>query len=197
MGRFISHWELQLRWDFYALLAVSVLTVPLGWAISWIAAATVHELGHITAIRLLGCPIEAISVGWHGARIVTGNLDNKEWICALAGPLCGLLPILFARCFPAFALCGFVQTAFNLLPVYPMDGGRALFCLLRNFCEESQARMITFWVAAGTITGCALLAFYLNRKFSVGLAPFLIIGVLAIKTLAIKFPCKDGGYAVQ
>ena len=50
----------------------------------------------------------------------------QELFCALAGPAAGAAVILLWRIFPEAAAAAAVQTAFNLLPVYPLDGGRAV-----------------------------------------------------------------------
>lgn len=54
----------------------------------------------------------------------------KEALCALAGPVGSFSVVLLAEYFPEAALFGLVQGLYNLLPVYPLDGGRILRCLL-------------------------------------------------------------------
>lgn len=112
---------------FWLVLALVGLLFPLRFVAGVLSAAAVHELGHILAIRLTGGCVRRLELGAGGARIVTDPMEpGAELVCALAGPVAGLLTLLGWRWFPEAAAAGLVQTAFNLLPVYPMDGGRAL-----------------------------------------------------------------------
>ena len=99
-------------------------------------AAAVHELGHLLALWLCGARIEGLSLGLSGARLdYAGALSRAQTVlCALAGPLAGALYALAAcRIGGAFWLrsgaASLCLTAFNLMPVLPLDGGRALLCL--------------------------------------------------------------------
>ena len=62
-----------------------------------------------------------------------------ELLCALAGPFGSLLLALLLRHVPELAICGLIQGVYNLLPLYPLDGGRALRCLF-SFAGEKGER---------------------------------------------------------
>lgn len=97
-------------------------------------AATFHELGHILCLRYTGATIHTLSLGLHGAVMETAPLSyGQEILCALAGPAFGLLLLPLSRVYPWLAFWGLCQSLYNLLPLYPLDGGRvlrALLCLL-------------------------------------------------------------------
>lgn len=48
----------------------------------------------------------------------------------------------------------------NLLPVEPLDGGQALFCLLAPHMEEPRARRVVLLVSVLTILPLAAAGFY-------------------------------------
>ena len=117
--------------SFWLILALMLLLFPLRFLAGVMIAALVHECGHLLAIRFSGGEVLAIRLHGCGARIETAPMEpGKEALCALAGPAAGALTIFAWRVFPDLALAGLVQTVFNLIPVYPLDGGRAL----RNIC---------------------------------------------------------------
>ena len=123
--------KLHVSGGFWLVLAMAVLLFPIRFLAGVILAAAVHELGHLAAIRVTGGRVLGMEFHAGGVRILTGPMEPRtEIICALAGPAVGALTILMWRVFPELAAAGLVQTLFNLLPAYPLDGGR----ILRNIC---------------------------------------------------------------
>lgn len=122
---------------FWLVLAMALLLFPLRFLAGVLIAAAVHECGHLLAIRRTGGRVRRIGLHAGGVRIVTDPMEpGREALCALAGPAAGALTLFAWRVFPELALAGLVQTAFNLLPIYPLDGGRAvrnICCKIRDF----------------------------------------------------------------
>ncbi len=111
----------------WIILALAILLLPLHWIMAAMLAATVHELGHYASLRLCGVPVHELRIGVGGASMRVGQMDRLQTvICALAGPASGLFLLLFARWLPRTAVCACIQSAYNLLPVYPLDGGRVM-----------------------------------------------------------------------
>lgn len=121
--------------------AAALLLIPLPWVVAWFAAAAIHELSHCLMVLLCGRRIERIVVGGQGAEIITDYLtDVQTALCALAGSAGGLSLLMLAPRFPRLAVCALVQSVFNLLPVFPLDGGRALraVCSLLFSCKAGE-----------------------------------------------------------
>lgn len=120
----------------YIAAAAGILLLPLNWLLSALAAAVIHEFAHFAALNCCRAAVFGIEVGLCGAKISTGPLlPGQEIICAAAGPLASLGLLIFAPWMPLLAFVGLFQGIFNLLPLYPMDGGRiarGIVCLLRE-----------------------------------------------------------------
>ena len=177
--------------------AFLLLTLPLNWLLSALAAAAFHELCHGAAILLLGGRVWGVRIGAGGAVMETEPLSSgKELVCALAGPAGSLLLVLMFRVFPRVAVCALVQGAFNLLPVFPLDGGRALRCALTRICPK-WANLIAIWAEWGTIGILGALALTFTFYWKLGMLPLTAVTLLAIKAFLRKRPCKLTRFGVQ
>ena len=115
----------------WIVLGLAVLLLPLRVLLGIVLAAAIHEIGHLAAMYFLGVPVLGIVLRPGGARIEAGPMEpGEEVICALAGPVAGAVTIFAWKWFPELAVAGFIQTVFNLIPIYPLDGGR----VARNIC---------------------------------------------------------------
>jgi len=120
------------------------------------ACAVIHELGHSFVARGEGYFLNKISLMPFGA-VVTGDLSDmtaKEQLkIAVAGPIINLFVGLFFVAvwwiFPlTYAYTDIVVEAnlslaiVNLLPVYPLDGGRILYATLSNSVSVKTAKRV-------------------------------------------------------
>lgn len=178
-------------------LAALLLLLPLRWLTAWVLAAAVHEAGHLLAVRLCGKRILSMEIGAGGAVILTEPMTARQSIFSTAcGPLAGLLLIFLVGSFPRIALCAAVQSLYNLLPIWPLDGGRLLRLLVLSMPEVSGNR-ICLWIEAGCLVLIVTLAILATVVLGMGLLPVLAAAFLLVRTLGRKFPCKETKVAVQ
>ena len=96
------------------------------------AASAAHELFHITVVRLCAGRINSMCIRFGGAVIEADiGRQGRELLCILAGPLGSLLLVRLYGFLPEIAVCALLQSAYNLLPLPYLDGGRALRCILK------------------------------------------------------------------
>ena len=177
--------KLRVRWhikpECYYLAAIAILIFPFKWIAAWTFAVAIHECAHFVALRLCGVTVYEIILGASGAIMKTDPMnDGVETICALAGPFGGICLLLFARRMPYAAICAIFQSLYNLLPFYPLDGGRALIGLLRLCVKTDVALRIYRFVSA-----FFLLAFFtvsvLFLCLGIGVLPLLFTVILLYK----------------
>ena len=125
-------------------------------------ACIVHELGHIAAALACGGRVERLSLTMVGAELSfsyrTPLSYGRDSLVALAGPganlLLGGLFFWQGRHLPAVLTLGL--GVFNLLPIRPLDGGRALYLLASWAAGPAAGEAVCRW--AGTVTAAALAA---------------------------------------
>jgi Zn-dependent protease len=123
------------------LVSVAAYALIWGWrfAVGFVALLFVHEMGHYVQLRREGVrPSGMVFIPFLGAAVGTRSLGGSalaEARVGLAGPIVGslaaaaLVPIAVATdddFWRALAFTGFFLNLFNLLPLVPLDGGRAM-----------------------------------------------------------------------
>lgn len=191
--------RLDLTPGFPAFLAAVWYFDSCGIFWPFLAAMTVHELAHAAVLLLLGGRIESVRLSFAQVELRTGLLsDRTELWSTAAGPginlLCGWL---FRRWMPAFAAVSLLLALFNLLPVWPLDGGRLLRILLRMRwgaagVDASQTLGLLF--ALGLLAGAVFAA----RRWDTGVWPAVTAGALLVRLLrsryaekAVAFPAAE------
>jgi Zn-dependent protease len=124
-----------------ALVSVAAYSLFWGWtfAAGFVVLLFVHEMGHVIQLRREGIKASApMFIPFLGALITAKSLGENalaEARVGLAGPILGTIgagvclvisEATGSDLFRALAYIGFLLNLFNLLPVVPLDGGRAM-----------------------------------------------------------------------
>ncbi len=185
MERKFAGQNLRISGSFFILAALMLLILPLKWLIAAALAAAVHEGAHYLALKLCRCHVLSLQVGTGGAVIKTDCISRgKELFCALAGPIGGLTLLLFAKWLPRTAVCALIQSAYNLLPLFPLDGGRAMRCISQMLLSPKASNR--FCAIAETIVRFGLCALGIIAAFllDLGIVPILMAGVALFRTFS-------------
>ncbi|MDX1448603.1 MAG: site-2 protease family protein [Acidimicrobiia bacterium] len=185
-----------IGWSFYLLFVQrfpdlsggSAVILGTGTAALFFLSVLIHELSHSVMARRLGMPVEGITLFIFGGVTRTGeeaDTAGEEFAVAVVGPLSSFalagvfwaLVNLTGSLFPAeirFGLghLGWLNLAlgaFNLLPGFPLDGGRVLRSAVWR-ATGSLERATRIATAGGRLVGSTLIA--------IGLAIVLFAGDL-------------------
>lgn len=191
-----------------ANLRTAVLAIS--WWIGLTFSIFLHELGHAFAARLVDVEVKSIVLWLLGGLTNLAYKPEKpsyNLVIAAAGPLVNMaLGFLFVAAYiilylfvpralgpsvfiwvqTALELClslaflNVILIAFNLLPIYPLDGGNIMHALLDGIFGRSNADWITMLVSIPILL--CLIAFGIVTHDYLLLASCILIG-LAIGTL--------------
>lgn len=160
-----------------------------------------HELGHATAYQVFDCGPSNIFLQGFGGMTVNvhrGELSRMRAIgVSAAGPVAGLVlavPFLALEYFGAglvespvlrafissMAFINLIWSLFNLLPIYPMDGGHIVYRVLHGTVSSPEkVTAVLSWIAIA-----AILVGLSSRGFSIQWAA-IILGLMAFENWQI------------
>jgi Zn-dependent protease len=135
---------LKFKFAFSFLLAIGAYALLWGWefGVGFVVLLAIHEMGHVIQLRREGVPASApMFIPFLGAFVQMKGMPKDAYVEAkvgLAGPVLGsvaafgtlaLAEQTNSNLLRALAYTGFFLNLFNLIPVVPLDGGRAFAAL--------------------------------------------------------------------
>lgn len=149
----------------------------------------IHEMGHFLMAKMFGWKVDRICFYPYGG--VTKFCDDlnkpkiQELIIMLMGPIFQILFFLVMIRFLTIKEVDMLRSYhysilfFNLLPIYPLDGGKLLNIILNYFLSFRRSFKITIYISYGVI--CFMFSFLLKNRVSLSLSLLLIIGLVICK----------------
>ncbi len=121
--------KLKIEFSFVLILAVCFFT---GYNNAWqfLLFCAAHELGHLAAVLCFGCKPERITLSFFGAALKYPSQclnRSREAVVLAAGPFVNIILLVFTG-----NEINLFIAVLNLLPVFPLDGGRLLRLFLPN-----------------------------------------------------------------
>ncbi len=166
--------------------------IGIGTSLLFFTSVLAHELAHSLTGKASGVPVTSIVLHIFGGMAMMENEVHKpeaEFKIAIAGPLCslllggifGLLLILpslpgpVAGMFVWLAVMNGILAVFNLIPGFPLDGGRVLRSII--------------WKATGSYRIATRLAAFIGQGFGLLL---ILAGILIIIVKPFGMNWGDG-----
>lgn len=199
------HWTflILIGYIVYSNLKQGMGTVDILWSILFIltlfACVTLHELGHALAARryhIKTANITLLPIGGVAQLESMPEKPKEELVVALAGPLVNV--VIAGLLFPVLSLSGGLNdldvarfshhnflpslmvvniwlAVFNMIPAFPMDGGRVLRALLSFKFERHVATRIAASIGQLLAIGFVLVGFFSN-PFLIFIGVFIFLG---------------------
>lgn len=149
--------KLPVHPTFILLFLWFVLTKNIPAFFMFAGVVLTHELGHYIVAKKLGYKLDSFFIAPYGVSLNYKEraFDSRdEILIAMAGPavnLClSLITVSLWWIFPdvynytnSFVMQSTMLGLFNLLPCYPLDGGRIMVGLLQNYTSRKKAVKLT------------------------------------------------------
>ena len=177
---------------FIAFLCAYYYFDPAKTFVPFLFSVTAHEAGHLLALTLLRGRIHKLRLTFSGAVLVTEPLRySSEMIAAVAGPAVNLLLfVLLAESEPLTAFVNLLLFSYNMLPFYPLDGGRMLRAVLHLLFSDQIANLTE---KIFCVFCCLILLFgavYLTCVWHAGLWPVIVWALLTVRIAGTVLPEK-------
>ena len=124
-----------------------------------------------------------LRIGMFGAQMNTCPLSRiQEIICAAAGPLGSILSFfIFIKIYPMTAIFCLIHCVYNMIPLYPLDGGRVVHALLESINDKAIIifdKCISFLLFVVCV--------YVVMHFASGPIPLILVTILIFKNKKAK-----------
>jgi len=179
----------------------SLILPPLVWgallAIGLFASVTVHELAHTLVAIRLGGSVRSITLMLLGGVSQLAHAPKRprdEALVAIVGPITSLvlgailiaLRVVWTSAPPDVLMALFYLGAmnvtlglFNLLPAFPMDGGRVLRAVLAAILDRERATVIAGSIGKVCAFGLGVLGLLTGNLLMIVIAVFVYVGARA------------------
>lgn len=188
----IGHTKVNISFLFFSMLTMIFAIDEKGVALITMISVALHEIGHISALFLLGSRPDEIDFGIFGIRIRQNKymLSDVGQIMVVAfGPLVNF--VLFAVVLVAYLIfesqilliisaVNIVVGGFNLMPIFPLDGGRILFVILSLFLRKRTVMIIMRLICIVCIFALIILGVFIVRNTGWNFSLLATVGYLAV-----------------
>ncbi|MET3290404.1 stage IV sporulation protein FB [Brevibacillus fluminis] len=165
---------------FWGVIALSLAAGYFIETITLFVIIFIHELGHIAVARELGWTVKEVQfLPFGGVAIMEDEAASApldEIVIALAGPFMNIVMIFFSLLFwrfgwwteewtQFFMVSNWLIAGFNLLPIWPLDGGRivqAILCFWLPFRMAALGTLGMSVLLAGILLGSGLFFHHIN-----------------------------------
>lgn len=131
--------------SFFLLILVCLIFKKSVIFFNYLSALILHEIAHLLVAKSKGYSLKCIKFDILGMSVDLNEKieDSDNFSINIAGPLCNLIIVLFCmalywlipvsfKFLNLFCVSNLTLAVFNILPIYPLDGGKIFNSLIKN-----------------------------------------------------------------
>ena len=143
--------EISINIEIVLFIILFILTKRIGLYVMFLFFVLIHELSHVALGIILGFKPQKFMIMPFGFKVqfqktqTNKNIEYKKIAVAIIGPAINLLLMLIAiilKLHTNIIFSNLIIAVFNLIPIYPLDGGRILKSILNVKLEPQRAYKI-------------------------------------------------------
>lgn len=132
--------QISINIEIFLFIIIFIITKQIDIYAVFIISTLIHEISHALAGIILGVKLRKFCIMPFGFNITFEEVGSykkniiKKIIIASVGPVINLCIMMFAVIFKLntnIIYANLIIAVFNLIPIYPLDGGRILKSILR------------------------------------------------------------------
>lgn len=166
--------------------------------LSYVTILLIHELTHYFVAQSRGYLSQSIKILPYGLQMTDTNIydKNDEILIAISGPLANIIlatigvavwwyfPNMYFYLYD-FVFSNFVLGAYNLVPIYPLDGGRIVLALVGKKHKKRVLKIMHIVALLFAIVFVFIFIFVLTYKSAKNIS-YLMMSIFLISTLFDK-----------
>lgn len=163
--------KIKIGASFLLVIAISLIFGQVSLVCNYLLALSLHELAHLLVAVRSGYSLKLIKLDVFGLSIELNEQidDNDSFKINVAGPIFNLLLCVLCMALywlvptsysylNTFCFCNLILAIFNLLPVYPLDGGK----IFRGMIKSDKLYKILDCVIRYSLAGLFICAFIVS-----------------------------------
>lgn len=178
--------KFKIHFFFYVVMAIALFTGNVIDFLVFTSIIVVHELGHIFGAVIFKWNIkEVILLPFGGLTVFNQKINTsllEQFVVTLLGPVFQIVFYVLISCFfslsESVVYYNFVLLAFNLLPIFPLDGSKFIYVFLCLFFPFKFSHLMLIFISFCTI----IFLFFL-----VGCFDFLISLIVLFLIIKVVF----------
>lgn len=162
--------NIKVHYSFVIYIFILFFLGLLNYFLVFFISILIHEITHAVIGMFYGLKIKNIGISMGGVSIEFDNFNLnyiKKIVIYATGPVMNLFLSLVTYCifkerYIFFVLTNLALAIFNLIPLYPLDGGKIIYEIVNKFFYLKKTILKDLYIGIQIILLCLLAFFCIN-----------------------------------